>query len=49
MEQEGGSDLMQLWLAAGNFQMQMTSAGGKHDWEQAQSDAMVIYERSEFT
>ncbi|XP_005106289.1 A-kinase anchor protein 10, mitochondrial [Aplysia californica] len=45
MEQEGGSDLMQLWLAADNFQQQLSAAGPGYDWEQAQNDAMVIYDR----
>ncbi|CAG5117418.1 unnamed protein product [Candidula unifasciata] len=45
MEQEGASDLMQMWLAADNFQQQLTSTTGCYDPEQAQNDAMVIYDR----
>ncbi|XP_059144716.1 A-kinase anchor protein 10, mitochondrial-like isoform X2 [Physella acuta] len=45
IEQEGASDLMQLWLAADNFQQQLTITGGQYDGEQAQVDAMVIYDR----
>lgn len=47
MEQEGASDLMQMWLAADNFQQQLTSTStsGCYDPEQAQNDAMVIYDR----
>ena len=53
MEQEGGSDLIQLWLAVDNFQQQLTKnvtsgdgkSGPANDWEQDQNDAMVIYDR----
>ncbi|CAL1534676.1 unnamed protein product [Lymnaea stagnalis] len=45
MEQEGASDLMQMWLAAENFQQQLLSTSGSYDGEQAQIDAMVLYDR----
>ncbi|XP_013068214.2 A-kinase anchor protein 10, mitochondrial-like isoform X1 [Biomphalaria glabrata] len=45
MEQEGASDLMQMWLAVDNFQQQLTSTNGSYDAEQAQADAMVIYDK----
>ncbi|KAH9502434.1 A-kinase anchor protein 10, mitochondrial [Bulinus truncatus] len=45
MEQEGASDLMQMWLAADNFQQQLISTNGSYDGDQAQLDAMVIYDR----
>ncbi|CAL1541144.1 unnamed protein product, partial [Lymnaea stagnalis] len=44
MEQEGASDLMQMWLAAENFQ-QLLSTSGSYNCKQAQIDAMVLYDR----
>ena len=45
MEQEGGSDLLQFWLATDNFQQHLLSCEGEYDGMQAQSDAMVIYDK----
>lgn len=45
MEQEGGSDLLQFWLATDNFQQHLLSCDGHYDGMQAQSDAMVIYDK----
>ncbi|CAL1536145.1 unnamed protein product, partial [Lymnaea stagnalis] len=44
MEQEGASDLMQMWLGAENFQ-QLLSTSGSYNCEQAQIVAMVLYDR----
>lgn len=45
MEQEGGSDLLQFWLATDNFQQHLLSCDGHYDGIQAQSDAMIIYDK----
>ena len=45
MEQEGGSDLLQFWLATDNFQQHLLSCEGEYDGMQAQSDAVVIYDK----
>lgn len=45
MEQEGGSDLLQFLLATDNFQQHLLSCDGHYDGMQAQSDAMVIYDK----
>ncbi|RUS73926.1 hypothetical protein EGW08_018316, partial [Elysia chlorotica] len=45
MEQDGGSDLMQVWLCASNFQQQLQATRGSYDPVQAQTDAMVIYDK----
>ncbi|KAK7488210.1 hypothetical protein BaRGS_00020517 [Batillaria attramentaria] len=45
MEQEGASHLMQFWMAADNFQQQLIQQAGQYDGMQAQSDAMILYDR----
>ena len=45
MEQEGGSNLLQFWLALDNFQKHLMSAGDTYDGLEAQNDAMVIYDK----
>ncbi|XP_041348030.1 A-kinase anchor protein 10, mitochondrial-like [Gigantopelta aegis] len=45
MEQEGGSQLLQFWLAADNFQQHLTTQRGSYDGIQAQNDAMILYDK----
>ncbi|XP_076453069.1 A-kinase anchor protein 10, mitochondrial-like [Babylonia areolata] len=45
MEQEGAQHLMQFWMAADNFQQQLIQQEGHYDGMQAQSDAMILYDR----
>ncbi len=45
MEQEGGSKLLQCFLAIHNFQEQLTEQYGEYDGTMAQDDAMVIYDK----
>lgn len=45
MEQEGQRALLEFWLAAHNFSSQLQEGGSKIDIEQAQSDAIVLYEK----
>ena len=53
MEQEGGRDLVQLWVDVQHFQQQLLAnvtntsekCGSSGNWEQTQNDAMVIYEK----
>ncbi|XP_062588041.1 A-kinase anchor protein 10, mitochondrial-like [Saccostrea cucullata] len=45
MEQEGGSELLQFWLAVDNFRQHLMSFEGTYDGMQAQSDAMVLYDK----
>ncbi|GFN76823.1 A kinase anchor protein 10, mitochondrial [Plakobranchus ocellatus] len=45
IEQEGASDLMQVWLCASNFQQQLLITKSSYDPIQAQTDAMVIYDK----
>ncbi|ESO83252.1 hypothetical protein LOTGIDRAFT_133668, partial [Lottia gigantea] len=44
LEQEGGSDLLQFWMAVDNFQKHLKSQG-EYDGIQAQNDAMVFYDK----
>ncbi|KAK3910630.1 A-kinase anchor protein 10, mitochondrial [Frankliniella fusca] len=45
MEQEGQRALLEFWLAAHHFFSQMREDGAPVDAEQAQSDAIVLYEK----
>ncbi|XP_048769790.2 A-kinase anchor protein 10, mitochondrial-like [Ostrea edulis] len=45
MEQEGGSKLLQFWLAVDNFQQHLLSYDDNYDGMEAQSDAMVLYDK----
>ena len=49
MEQEGARHLMQFWMAADNFQQQLIQQEGTYDGMQAQSDAMILYDRWVFS
>ncbi|XP_034230837.1 A-kinase anchor protein 10, mitochondrial [Thrips palmi] len=45
MEQEGPRALLEFWLAAHNFSSQLEGEGSSKNIEQAQSDAIVLYEK----
>lgn len=45
MEQEGPRALLEFWLAAHNFSSQLEAEGSSKNFEQAQSDAIVLYEK----
>ncbi len=45
MEQEGAMTLLQCWLAIDNFQQLLSERHGTYDGSEAQSDAMVVYEK----
>ncbi|XP_023930046.1 A-kinase anchor protein 10, mitochondrial-like [Lingula anatina] len=45
MEQEGAMDLLQLYLALDNFQQHLASQHGQYDGQEAQADAMVLYDK----
>ncbi|XP_042890021.1 A-kinase anchor protein 10, mitochondrial-like isoform X1 [Penaeus japonicus] len=45
VEQEGGRQMLQLWVAASNFRQQLIEHAGIYDPQQAQSDAMVLYDK----
>ncbi|KAK3083739.1 hypothetical protein FSP39_002360 [Pinctada imbricata] len=45
MEQEGGSNLLQFLLAVDNFHKHLISLGEGYDGTEAQTDAMVIYDK----
>ncbi|XP_038059188.1 A-kinase anchor protein 10, mitochondrial-like [Patiria miniata] len=45
LEQEGAVHLLQFWLAAENFQKHLLSEQGQYDSGEAQSDAMVLYDK----
>lgn len=45
MEQEGGSNLLQFWIAVENFEKHLHSCEGGYDGMEAQSDAMVLYDK----
>lgn len=47
MEQDGASNLMQFWIAADNFQLQLLQQQqqGGYDGMQAQADAMILYDK----
>ncbi|XP_050410189.1 A-kinase anchor protein 10, mitochondrial isoform X2 [Patella vulgata] len=45
LEQEDASHLLQFWMAVDNFQQHLASQQGKYDGMQAQSDAMVFYDK----
>ncbi|XP_033118787.1 A-kinase anchor protein 10, mitochondrial-like [Anneissia japonica] len=45
MEQEKCLNLLQFYLAADNFQQQLLTEQGQYDGMEAQSDAMVLYDK----
>lgn len=45
MEQEGGSNILQFWIAVENFEKHLKSHEAGYDGMQAQSDAMVLYNK----
>ena len=45
MEQEGARDLLQCWLDLENYQQLLSSCHGQYDGNQAQTDAIVLYEK----
>jgi len=45
MEREDAMNLLQCWLELDSFQQQLASQQGHYDIQQAQSDAMVIYDK----
>ncbi|XP_063448892.1 A-kinase anchor protein 10, mitochondrial-like [Mytilus trossulus] len=45
MEQEGGSNILQFWIAVENFEKHLRSHESGYDGMQAQADAMVLYDK----
>ncbi|XP_078536047.1 A-kinase anchor protein 10, mitochondrial isoform X2 [Lissotriton helveticus] len=45
MEKEDAVNILQFWLAADNFQSQLAVKKGQYDGQEAQNDAMVLYDR----
>ncbi|XP_008592408.1 PREDICTED: A-kinase anchor protein 10, mitochondrial-like [Galeopterus variegatus] len=45
MEKEDAVNVLQFWLAADNFQSQLAAKKGQYDGQEAQNDAMVLYDK----
>ena len=45
LEQEGGTNLLEFCISALNFQQQYEEEGKNYNSNQAQSDAMVLYDK----
>lgn len=45
LEQEGTASLLEFWLAATNFQQQLTDQHGSYNPEEAQNDAVILYDK----
>ncbi|XP_018611120.2 A-kinase anchor protein 10, mitochondrial isoform X2 [Scleropages formosus] len=45
MEKEEAVNILQFWLAADNFQDQLASKKGQYDGQEAQNDAMILYDK----
>lgn len=45
MEKEDAVNILQFWLAADNFQSQLASKKGQYDGQEAQNDAMILYDK----
>ncbi|XP_069471290.1 A-kinase anchor protein 10, mitochondrial isoform X2 [Ambystoma mexicanum] len=45
MEKEDAVNILQFWLAADNFQSQLAVKKGQYDGQEAQNDAMILYDR----
>uniref|UniRef100_A0A3B3YR53 RGS domain-containing protein n=1 Tax=Poecilia mexicana TaxID=48701 RepID=A0A3B3YR53_9TELE len=44
MEKEEAMNILQFWLAADNFQNQLAAKKGQYDGQEAQNDAMILYD-----
>ncbi|XP_043910260.1 A-kinase anchor protein 10, mitochondrial [Protopterus annectens] len=45
MEKEDATNVLQFWLAADNFQAQLAAKKGQYDGQEAQNDAMILYDK----
>ncbi|XP_053312946.1 A-kinase anchor protein 10, mitochondrial [Spea bombifrons] len=45
MEKEDAVNILQFWLAADNFQAQLAAKNGQYDGQEAQNDAMILYDK----
>ncbi|XP_030318185.1 A-kinase anchor protein 10, mitochondrial isoform X2 [Calypte anna] len=45
MEKEDAVNVLQFWLAADNFQSQLAAKEGQYDGQEAQNDAMILYDK----
>ncbi|XP_035636165.1 A-kinase anchor protein 10, mitochondrial [Oncorhynchus keta] len=45
MEKEDAVNILQFWLAADNFQDQLAAMAGQYDGQEAQNDAMILYDK----
>ncbi|MBN3308308.1 AKA10 protein, partial [Amia calva] len=45
MEKEEAVNVLQFWLAADNFQDQLAAKRGQYDGQEAQNDAMILYDK----
>ncbi|XP_071186091.1 A-kinase anchor protein 10, mitochondrial-like isoform X2 [Salvelinus alpinus] len=45
MEKEDAVNVLQFWLAADNFQDQLSAKAGQYDGLEAQNDAMILYDK----
>ncbi|XP_042194593.1 A-kinase anchor protein 10, mitochondrial isoform X2 [Callorhinchus milii] len=45
MEKEEAINVLQFWLAADNFQSQLAAKNGQYDGQEAQNDAMILYDK----
>uniref|UniRef100_A0A672P945 A-kinase anchoring protein 10 n=1 Tax=Sinocyclocheilus grahami TaxID=75366 RepID=A0A672P945_SINGR len=45
MEKEDAMNVLQFWLAAENFQDHLASKKGQYDGQEAQNDAMILYDK----
>lgn len=49
MEKEEAMNVLQFWLAADNFQNQLAAKKGQYDGQEAQNDAMILYDKYAFS
>uniref|UniRef100_UPI00398E9E26 A-kinase anchor protein 10, mitochondrial isoform X2 n=2 Tax=Pristiophorus japonicus TaxID=55135 RepID=UPI00398E9E26 len=45
MEKEEAVNILQFWLVADNFQAQLAAKNGQYDGQEAQNDAMILYDK----
>ncbi|XP_061596942.1 A-kinase anchor protein 10, mitochondrial-like [Cololabis saira] len=45
MEKEEAMNVLQFWIAADNFQNQLAAKKGQYDGQEAQNDAMILYDK----
>ncbi|GAA6107524.1 A-kinase anchor protein 10, mitochondrial isoform X1 [Tachysurus ichikawai] len=45
MEKEEAVNILQFWMAADNFQVQLAVKKGQYDGQEAQNDAMILYDK----